>query len=155
MILLIIFGVLLVGGVVFAILGTFEVFKDRDSYYSEFNEVSQVGGAIVGLVGFLGLSICSIIALVNNCSNFYKNKVRIEYQERINSIENTRIALENQLSSSTLTVLEISSYNDTVREFKTQLKQEQLLLKDPWVGCLCCPVCNEFSVDVVSYIYVN
>ena len=154
MILLIIFGVLFVAGLLFGILGYRKVFKDRDGYYSEANEVANRGGDVVAMLGMLGLVICSIIAIVNN-NSLDKEIVRVKYQERINSINNTRQALENQLQSSTLTILEVSAYNDSAREFKQELKKDQLLANNPWIGCLCSPVCKEFSINAVSYLYID
>jgi hypothetical protein len=144
MILLIIFGALVVLGVILY----FIYLKD------EWKEGILVGSLASVLVGLFGLMICGCVGIINNASA-RKTTQRIEYQERINSINNTRLALERELETSTLTILEVSAYNDSVREFKTELGREQALYKSLWVGLFCCPVCNEFSVDAVSYLYLE
>lgn len=149
MILLIIFGVLFIAGLVFVILG----FKDRWDNY-DMNFTSIIIGTIPNIIGIGGLIGC-VIAISVTHSPLYRDNKRVQYQEQINAINNTRKALEEQLQSSTLTILEVSAYNDTVRDFKVSLKQDQRETQSTWIGILCCQVCNEFSVDAVSYLYVG
>lgn len=150
MILLIIFGTLFILGLIFIILGYF----CRIFHYWETNDNVAIAGFVNIFVGGIGLLVCSIFAIANNCT-IGREQIRFDYQEKINSLNNTKKALESQLESSTLTILEVSTYNNSVRAFKTELQTAQLLSKSPWVGCLCCQVCNEFSVDAVSYLYID
>ena len=64
MILLIIFGVLFVAGLLFGILGYRQVFTDRNGYYSDANEVANIGGIVAVVFSGLGLVICSIAAII-------------------------------------------------------------------------------------------
>ena len=142
MILTIILMALLVIGIVFAIIG-----KVADVDVLDF-----IGGPIAGLDGFLLAIIAACQLSVH--SNYYKNQVRLECEEQIASIQNTRLALENKIESNTLTILEVNTYNDSVKEFKTKIKKEQLALQNPWANWFVCPVYSEFNPDVVSYLYV-
>ena len=149
MILLIIFGVLFILGMLFIILEL-----SLPVYNPEICKGLLPCGVIFAIIGTIGLLCCGLASLVNQ-SNFNKIRVRTEYQERITSINNTKSILESQLETNTLTILEISEYNNNVREFKTELKTQQAKTKSPWIGCLCCSVCNEFSVDAVNYLYIE
>ena len=143
MILLIIFGIMLILGIVLLIWAL-----DVDS------EFGFIGSLLLGVPGFIGAIICASLAINANV-NLSKNQMRVIYQERISSIQNTRLALENKIESSTITVLEVSAYNESVREYKTNLANAQLRVQSPWIGLFECPVCNEFSVEAVDYLYLK
>lgn len=103
------------------------------------------------VIGF-AFTMCSIIAIITH-STLMKDTKRIELTERINSINNTRKALEQRIETSTYTVLEINNYNETVKSFKVDLQKEQKALNNPWINWMYCPVYNEFSADQVSYLF--
>ena len=110
---------------------------------------------LTGLAGGLGFGIglitCSIMCIVANSTTFKENK-RISLNETIVEIMNTRYVLEHRAETETVTVLEINTYNEKVRNFKNEIKKNQAMLKDPWVNWFVCPVYNEYDPDVVSYL---
>ena len=144
MILLIILGVLTLLAIVLFILDKL-IFDTYWAWGVSLGGIMLFGAVLLGLSG----------VAIGKHSNIFNNKVRVECQERIDSLNNSRSFLEKKIESNTITVLEISSYNDSVREFKTELTQKQLELDSYWIGLYTCPAYNEFSPDAVSYLYVE
>lgn len=121
--------------------------------YYKVDDVSILGTCLLALGGgiFLG---CGIVGIIKNSSamNAYKT---ISLQERIDSINNSKKALENKIESNTYTVLDVSSYNDSVREYKTDVATAQMRLNNPWINIFECSAYKNFDVNAVSYLYVE
>jgi len=109
----------------------------------------------LGILAFLVSFICLIVgipwAIIGN-SHFIAMRTTIELQERIESINSSRKALENKIESNTYTVLEINTYNNEVREYKTEVTSNQLVLNNPWINVFVCYVYNEFDANAVEYL---
>ena len=105
-----------------------------------------VSGVTALIMGFGGIVTNSSVA---------KNDITIKLNERIESINNSRKSLEKKIESSTYTILEVNSYNDSVREYKTEVAQAQKRLDNIWINWLTCSAYNNFDVNAVSYLFVE
>lgn len=141
MILYIIFIVLFIVAAIFVSLAIFVWGNDT---LTVFSLGSGVLSAII-LVAFVVLTLTSR-------GYYHQNVLRMKIQEQINSIESSRAVLENKIESETYTILEVNSYNESVKEYKIMIQTGQNQYANPWINWLSSPVYNEFSIDAVSYL---
>lgn len=111
-------------------------------------------GFILTVVGAFSTLIFGTICICTNCS-LNANRVRIEVNDYIDSLNSTRAILEKQIDSSTYTVIDVASYNDQVRTYKTTIRTQQRALSNPWINWWSCYVYSEYSPDAVSYLYID
>lgn len=110
---------------------------------------SLVWGVIGGAGLFFAL-VCIIPSLIEN-SSIMADTYRITYNETKEQLNNTRIRLL-EADPASIERLDIASYNEQVREFKSEILTAQERLKNPWLNTFTCYVYNEFDANVVSYI---
>lgn len=147
MIILFILIALVIAGVVLCLLANV-----ADIFYVE-DIPDIIGVCLISICGF-SLLVCSIFTIVRN-SKVSKEHKTIEIQETIESINETRKTLEYKISSESYTVLEINEYNNNVKEYKTEIKQANLILNNPWINWFENPAYKEFNGNEVSYLYVK
>jgi len=114
---------------------------------------STISSVVVGL-GIIGVGVMGVGGLVMN-NSLTKDTITIELNERIESINNSKKSLENKIESKTYTVLEINDYNNSVREYKTEVAQAQKRLDNIWINWMTCSAYRNFDVDAVSYLFVE
>ena len=143
MILTIIFAIFLIACITLLI-----ILKIKNDPYDITDEPQFILGVILSSIWGIALSITIGISVSQN-NDYAKKQETIAIQERIDSINATRNALERK---DTISVIEITTYNNEVKELKTDILQYQQALKNPWINWFYNPVWNNYSVDCVSYL---
>lgn len=143
MILLIIFGTLLVLGIVLGIV--WSILYDRYDFDKLLH--ASIG---IGILGGVFFTVLGLISIFTNCQPS-ADKKRIELTEKINSLNSTREVLIN-CENSDIIRLEITSYNNSVSELKSDISQGKITLSNPWINTFTCYVYNEFDPDMVTYL---
>lgn len=153
MIICIISAVLFVVGVTLSIL--FDKLDDNASLGDDTYEIAFYHMLPISIIGFLGL--CSVLfgGLLSKNTTLEQTKLSIELTERIESINSSKKSLEKKIESSTYTILEINDYNNSVREYKTEVAKAHVTLNNPWINWFECCAYKNFDVDAVSYLFVE
>ena len=168
MIWIIIFGVLLLIGLVFIILGATGRYSTTDG-----DEISIAAGGIVGGTAVLGLVLCGILCLMANNPAYIKSE-EYKLSEKVKLFQNNKTLLESYhlvtddngktvfTSDFTIEMLStaeyyqaVENYNTEIYEFKTKIKTEQFdRLYNPWINWMVCPACfsvSDETLDSLAY----
>ena len=140
MILTIISICILLLGVVFAVL------YQRDKW----NDL-LFGLQLFSLVfGTLFTVLCGIMILsVNNSTSH--NNLKIAYEESITDIQNDYNYIQELVDDKAKSVA-IINYNNKVKEFKTEIKQNKVLVDNPWFNWFNNYAYKDMDENIVDYI---
>lgn len=97
----------------------------------------------------------AIMGIIIGCTRgpLSQQETRIQLQETISELNSTRIYAEQELAKGNIVV--VNQYNTNVRNFRTEISTEQLLLNNPWVNWFHSPVYNEVNLDDIQYIIMT
>lgn len=152
MIICIISAVLFVVGVTLSIL--FDKLDDNASFGDDSFKIAFYHMLPLSILGFIGLCCAGFGGLSKN-TTLAQTKLSIELTERVESINSSKKSLEKKIESSTYTVLEINDYNNSVRDYKTEVAKAHVTLNNPWINWFECCAYKNFDVDAVSYLFVE
>ena len=131
------------------VLVVFSYLDHKSSVWVDYDPGKFVGAGISISAGIL-LVIFGCIAIGMNCTSVCARE-RIAYQEKVESLNHTYTILLNA-EETWDRYTAIQQYNDLVRAFKSDIKQEQELLNNPWISWFHCKAYQEFNINAVSYI---
>ena len=137
MILIIIFGVLVVAGIICTII-----------YCREDDMIACVAAIFGDIIGGLGLLVLGIVGIVQN-NPVMRMKARQQYEQSVLELNTTYEQLMTYADESTSVA--VVQYNERVREFKTEIIVIKKKLQNPWINLLeCCEYAN-FDENAVKY----
>lgn len=143
-------GIILLLIILFIICTTLFIISCKIGYCDDIWEIIQFISAVIGGVLLVGLFITSIVCIVAN-SNYTKRKVRIEYNETVESLNNTKEYIET-ITDDYARSIAVTEYNHEVRLFKSDLKKEKNILNNQWINWFVCSEYKKLNIDVVEYI---
>ncbi len=140
MILTIISICILLLGVVFAVL--YQRDKWNDLLFG-----LQLFGLLIGIV-FTAICV-GMIATINSSTSH--DNLKIAYEESITDIQNDYNYIQDLADDKAKSVA-IINYNNKVKEFKTEIKQNKLLLDNPWINWFNNYAYRDMDENIVDYI---
>ena len=116
------------------------------------------GDGVEGMAGFFAAVLLTVSILVllvfvavfiqaNAHNSVFNNDTRTELTNEVASLNATYECLKDGSAHS---IVEISHYNDLVRQFQDKVAFGQISRKNPWMNWFTSRVWNEFSVDDVK-----
>lgn len=140
MLLTILFGIILIVGIIFVIL-----YNTIDN-----SELNFGVGLLATLLGGVGLFTTVLLIICVN-STPARLSTRAKLTNTVVELSTTyNILIEKDRTLDVYTA--IDSYNSKVSEYKTEVTIHQEYLKNPWINWFVCAEYNNFNVDAVSYI---
>ena len=140
MLIIIIFGSLLVIGLILYIL---------DTWIHWWSEIIGILGIVGAILGGVTVFVFGLVMLGQN-SQSSAREVQVWYEQEVISLrttENTIRYIEDDYARS----ITIFQYNQSVREFKTKILTKQENLKNPWINWLVTYSWSTLDAEVVNY----
>ncbi len=122
------------------------------NYYSDLWEVIGFLSIVIGSVLLIALFITSIACIVNN-TNYTKRKVRIEYNETVESLNNTKEYVET-ITDDYARSIAVTEYNNEVKAFKSDIMKEKNRLNNGWINWFTCSEYKKLDTDAIEYIKI-
>ena len=142
MILLIIFIVLLILGIIGAIVA------ERADYLSKLDKL-LIPSICVIIVSGIGFLVMLLPCIMNNVP-IAVEATRTEYKNTVAELNYTYTAyMAKDMRYENMSVLE---YNKRVAEFKTDIINNQRILKNPWINTFASIAYKDFDPNAVKYI---
>lgn len=139
---LIFIGVLVLGIVGLILYDKAPIYRQLD--FIEFLSISFI---IIGLIGSI---VCVTLIGVAHTKNIAKAE-EIRFEEKQESLNSTYEYLTSNGYYSP-SIVEITSYNKEVSDFKSEIRSTKIKLKNPWINWFVCPAASKFDENSVEYL---
>ena len=101
-------------------------------------------------IGLIGSVVFGVLAATAHSKPFAKAE-EIRLEEKQESLNSTYEYLTSSGYYSP-SIVEITSYNKDVADFKSEIRSTKMQLKNPWINWFVCPAASKFDENSVEYL---